>query len=162
MNRGTDGLLTPWTCVRAVMAIDFKLSFSPEKAEQIEALHERIAKRIHALCVTNGGLYIKLGQSLAIQAAILPKPYRDAFANIFDAAPSVPYSEVVKVFKAEFGIDPSEAFESFEHTPVASASIAQVHKARLRRKPGQPAWKDDEGWVAVKIRKPTVPIQVEW
>lgn len=107
-------------------------------------------------------MYIKIGQSVALQASILPKPYRVALSQIFDQAPTVPYDEVVKVFKAEFGVHPDEAFESFEHVPAASASIAQVHKARLRRKAGEPEWKEDEGWVAVKVRKPTVPIQIEW
>ena len=57
---------------------------------------------------------------------------------------------------------PDEAFDLFEREPVASASIAQVHRARLKVKPGEPAWKDDEGWVAVKVRKPDVPKQIEW
>jgi aarF domain-containing kinase len=79
------------------MALDFKINFHPDKSESIDALHDRVAKRIHALCVTNGGLYVKLAQSLAIQTAILPKPYREAFANVFDAAPTVPFDQVVKV-----------------------------------------------------------------
>lgn len=57
---------------------------------------------------------------------------------------------------------PDEAFDEFSREAVASASIAQVHKARLKRKPGEPAWKDGEGYVAIKIRKPSIPIQVEW
>lgn len=79
------------------MALDFKLNFNPENSTAIDALHERVAHRINDLCVTNGGLYIKLAQSLAIQAAILPKPYREAFANVFDQAPHVGFDEVVKV-----------------------------------------------------------------
>lgn len=145
-----------------VMAVDFKLSFSPEKSEQIDALHQRIANRINHLCNTNGGLYIKLGQALGAQAAVLPKPYREAFANMYDNAPAVDWDAVVKVFQGEFGVHPLDAFETFERKPVASASIAQVHKARLKRPPGQAPWRDGEGWVAVKIRKPSVPIQVEW
>ncbi|GAA5939292.1 ABC1 kinase family protein [Sporobolomyces koalae] len=144
------------------LAIDFKLNFSPDNPEGIDALHERTAKRLQALCETNQGMYIKLAQSLAIQAAILPKPYREAFANVFDAAPGVEWEEVVKVFRAEFGCHPDDAFDSFQRTPVASASIAQVHKARLKVANGQAPWKDDEGWVAVKVRKPAVPKQMEW
>lgn len=119
-----------------------------------------------------------------LQASILPKPYRDALGNVFDQAPTQPYSEVVKVsrpsalatpvyqiwrrkslfqiFTNEFGVHPDEAFEYFNPLPAASASIAQVHKARLRRKAGEPAWGEDEGWVAVKVRKSTVPKQIEW
>ncbi|GAA5874335.1 hypothetical protein JCM16303_005815 [Sporobolomyces ruberrimus] len=143
------------------LAIDFKMNFSPDNPDGIDALHERTAQRLRDLCNDNGGMYIKLAQSLAIQAAILPKPYREAFANVFDAAPAVDWDEVVKVFRAEFGCHPDEAFDSFQRTPVASASIAQVHKARLKVVNGQP-WKDDEGWVAVKVRKPSVPKQMEW
>ncbi|KAI5476275.1 hypothetical protein MNV49_007912 [Pseudohyphozyma bogoriensis] len=144
------------------MAVDYKLNFQPDKSDTIDALHERAAKRIHALCVDNGGLYIKLGQSLAIQAAILPKPYRDAFANIFDKAPAIPFDQVEKVFMHEFGVHPDVAFDEFAREPIASASIAQVHKARLKRPAGQPEWKDGEGYVAVKVRKPAVSKQVEW
>ncbi|KAL8293621.1 hypothetical protein RQP46_000322 [Phenoliferia psychrophenolica] len=142
-----------------LMMVDFKLNFDPQNAD---AIHERAAERIYTFCSKNGSLYIKLAQSIAIQAAVLPVPYRRAFANIFDGAPVVSYDEVVKVFRAEFGVDPDQAFDFFEKVPIASASIAQVHRARLKRKEGEPAWGDDEGWVAVKVRKPSVPIQIEW
>lgn len=61
------------------------------------------------------------------------------------------------MFKNEFGVHPDEAFEEFERKPRASASIAQVHRARLKGD-----WKEGDGYVAVKIRKPAVPKQVEW
>lgn len=103
-----------------------------------------------------------MAQSIAIQATILPKPYRDAFATIYDGAPSVDFDAVVKVFKGEFGIHPDEAFDEFTREAVASASIAQVHKARLKLEPGQAPWKEGEGFVAVKIRKPSVPKQITY
>lgn len=67
-----------------------------------------------------------------------------------------------QVFRAEFGVHPDEAFDEFAREPVASASIAQVHRARLKRKEGDAEWKDGEGWVAVKIRKPSVPLQIDF
>lgn len=144
------------------LALDFKLNFDAADTDGIDRIHERTARRLSALVDANQGMYIKLAQSLAIQAAILPKPYRDAFANVFDAAPAVGFDEVVRVFRREFGQTPDEAFEVFERTPVASASIAQVHKARLRSEEGRPWANDDEGWVAVKVRKEAVPKQMEW
>ena len=105
------------------------------------------------------GLFIKLGQSIGIQAAVMPKPYVDAFANIFDAAPPVPYAEVEKVFKEEFGGRlPLDIFESFDETPIASASIAQVHRARFRIH-------NDDGTsslreVAVKVQRPAIAKQI--
>lgn len=144
------------------LALDFKLNFDAHDPEGIDRIHERTARRLSELVDKNQGMYIKLAQSLAIQAAILPKPYREAFANVFDAAPAVPYDEVVRVFKREFGVRPEEAFEVFEERPVASASIAQVHRARLRAEEGRPWRSEEEGWVAVKVRKEAVPKQMEW
>ena len=106
------------------------------------------------------GLFIKLGQSIGIQAAVLPKAYRDAFATIFDAAPHVPYHEVEKVFRQEFnGQSPYDIFEYFEDKPVASASIAQVHRARLRLRNEQTG-QDELREVAVKVQKPAIRKQL--
>lgn len=147
----------------ALILADFKWNFAPGKSqEEIDALHERVAKRLQYVCTENGGLFIKLGQSIGIQATVLPKAYREAFASIFDAAPHVPYSEVAKVFRQEFGgKTPHEIFEQFDEVPIASASIAQVHRARLRikGKDGQP---DEVKEVAVKVQKPAITKQLFW
>jgi len=47
------------------LAIDFKMNFSPDNPDGIDALHERTAKRLHKLCVENNGMYIKLAQSVS-------------------------------------------------------------------------------------------------
>jgi len=85
----------------------------------------------------------------------MPRPMQDRFSRLFDDAPQIPYSSILSVFRSEFGRlpdGPDGVFAEFEEQAVASASVAQVHRARL--KTGE--------WVAVKIQKPDVSKQVEW
>jgi aarF domain-containing kinase len=164
-------LRTAW--VGATLAADYKWNFTftlpivcaynrPEKADSIEELHKRVARRIMELISANGGLYIKLGmhllyqrlivgQALAMQAAVLPPAYGEAFSTLFDEAPQMSYEDVVAVFKRDFGKTPEEIFDIFETNARASASIATVFKARL--KSGE--------WVAVKVQKPEIEKQVQ-
>jgi aarF domain-containing kinase len=133
-----------------IITIDYKLNFKASKADQIDALHERTAKRILDVCRSNGGLYIKFGQQIST-VPILPKPY-EIMRQLYDKAPFFEYDVVEQIFKKDFGVLPDEVFASFTREPVASASIAQVHKATL--KDGTP--------VAVKIQKPAIEKQIFW
>jgi aarF domain-containing kinase len=79
------------------------------------------------------------------------------FSKLFDDAPQIPYASVLSVFKSEFHRPPSGpdgVFEYFDENAIASASIAQVHKAKLKEE-------DGGDWVAVKIQKPDVGKQVD-
>ncbi|MBW0493179.1 hypothetical protein O181_032894 [Austropuccinia psidii MF-1] len=134
----------------AIIVLDYKLNFGPDVSP--DALHERVAARISSTCIQNGGLYIKLGQSIAIQAAILPKPFKIAFENMFDAAKPLPFGDILKVWNKEFNFKLEDMFEEFDSQPIASGSIAQVHRAKL---------KDSGQVVAVKIQRPDIPIQME-
>jgi hypothetical protein len=69
-----------------------------------------------------------------------------------DKAPYVEYSKVKKIFQEEFGKNPEDMFIEFESEPVASASIAQVHKAKL--KDGTP--------VAVKVQVPRYYLDIKY
>ncbi|KAF7970834.1 hypothetical protein HWV62_22784 [Athelia sp. TMB] len=147
---------TLWTC--ALISLDYKLNFTAEHPERIPDIHQRVADRMYSLFTENGGLYIKIGQAIGANAALLPAPMREKFSRLFDDAPQIPYADVLAVFKSELGRPPSGpggVFEIFEEQAVASASIAQVHKAKLREE-------DGGEWVAVKIQKPDVGKQVEW
>lgn len=111
---------------------------------------------MYDLITSNGGLYIKIGQAMGANTAFLPKPVQDKFQSLFDDAPQVPYSVIESVFRSEFGRPPSGpdgVFEIFHEQAIASASIAQVHKAKLR---------GSDRWVAVKIQKPDVVRQTWW
>ncbi|KAI8147616.1 ABC1 family-domain-containing protein [Fennellomyces sp. T-0311] len=139
------------------LAVDYKLNFrpslEPDSASRIEALHERVANRIFDVFERNGGLYIKMGQVIGTQSAVLPAAYQRRARRLFDAAPALPFEVVERVFREDFnGLQPSQVFSEFEMLPVASASIAQVHRARLHT--GEV--------VAVKIQKPAILKQMEF
>ncbi|KAG7839623.1 hypothetical protein KL942_003234 [Ogataea angusta] len=114
-----------------LISIDYKLNF--EEGNDIEALHERNAQRLYDLLTTNKGLYIKMGQVIAIQGMMFPQQYQKKFSQLFDKAPRDDWEVCDRVLRQELGAKyRTEIFETIDESPVASASIAQVHKARLR------------------------------
>ncbi|KAB5594595.1 5-methyltetrahydropteroyltriglutamate homocysteine S-methyltransferase [Ceratobasidium theobromae] len=125
-------LRTLWMGI--VVTLDYKWNFNPANSEGIDALHERVARRLHNCVIDNGGLYIKAGQAIGLQAALLPAPYREAFNTIFDQAPSESFKVVKKTVESSLGAPIDTLFDSFDPEPVASASIAQVHRAVLNGK----------------------------
>ncbi|KAG1782084.1 ABC1 family-domain-containing protein [Suillus placidus] len=146
----TRNLRTLWTC--ALISADYKLNFTPEHADRIPAIHQRVADRMYDLFTSNGGLYIKIGQAIGANAALMPAPFQQKFARLFDDAPQIPYPTIARVFQREFNKSPQELFAYFDEKAVASASVAQVHKART--------WDGD--WVAVKVQKPDVGRQTSY
>ena len=132
---------------------EYKLNWSSENTfRQNEEVHRRAAKLILNCCQKNGGLYVKFGQGIASMNHILPKPFREEFECLHDKAPSVPYCDVRKIIIEDLKVDPNVIFSEFDEVPVASASIAQVHRAKLHS--GEV--------VAVKVQKPYIADQVPW
>ena len=150
--------------VGAFVAADYKINFrqNPPFADSIEALHLRNATRLFDLLRTNGGLYLKMGQAIAMQSAVLPPEFQKMFSRMFDDAPQNEWKEVEKVIREDFGKSAEELFgvafddgqgkSVMERTARASASVAQVHWARL----------SDGREVAVKIQKHEIATQVGW
>ncbi len=97
-----------------------------------------------------GPTFIKLGQILSTRPDLIPSEYIEEFTKLQDRIPPCPTSEIVKVIEEELGRPVDELFLNFERKPVASASIGQVHRARLR----------DGTDVIVKVQKPGVEIQI--
>ncbi|KAB8237041.1 ABC1 kinase family protein [Aspergillus alliaceus] len=147
-----------------IVALDYKINFRPEPllANSINDLHTRNAERLSDLLRQNGGLYLKIGQAIAMQSAILPPEFQKMFSRMFDDAPQNDWREVEKVIREDFGKSPEEVFGvSFTGDPTkgvmerkarASASVAQVHWARLA----------DGREVAVKIQKREIAQQIQW
>ena len=147
-----------------LIGCDYKINFRahPPFADSIEALHARNAQRIFDLLRENGGLYLKIGQAIAMQSAILPPEFQRMFARMFDDAPQNEWKDVEKVIREDFGKSAEDVFGvSFSGEPGrglmekkarASASVAQVHWAKL----------SDGREVAIKIQKREIAKQVGW
>ncbi|KAJ2699787.1 hypothetical protein H4218_002448 [Coemansia sp. IMI 209128] len=140
----------------AIICGDYKLNFRSERGiEHLNKIHERAARRLLLCCKENGGLFIKFGQSIAVQSSLLPPPFRKELSVLYDNAPSVPVSEIVPVIERGFpGRSLDDIFVDFSPEAVASASVAQVHTARLRSDPSRV--------VAVKVQKPEIKLQIGW
>lgn len=102
-------------------------------AAKWEALHQRSAERLLALCLSNGGVYVKLGQHVAQLDYLVPAPYTRTLSALFQHNAPSSIDAIAAVFEESLGVSVETAFESFEPTPVASASLAQVHYAVERR-----------------------------
>jgi ubiquinone biosynthesis protein len=97
-----------------------------------------------------GATFVKLGQLLSTRGDLLPEPYLDALARLQDKVEPFSFAEVDAIVSSELGIRISKAFAEFDPEPLAAASLAQVHRARMR----------DGRAVVVKVQRPGVREQI--
>ena len=97
----------------------------------LRTTHLRNARRIERAICGLQGLFIKVGQLISIMTNFLPEEFRRELEGLQDAVPPRPYSDIAARVFEELKQTPSELFASFEEQPIASASIGQVHLARL-------------------------------
>ena len=79
-----------------------------------------------------GPTYIKLGQIMSMRSDIFPKKICDEFMRLRSEVTPMPFEEVREVIEHAYGTSLEEVFAEFQETPIGSASIAQVHKAKLK------------------------------
>jgi ubiquinone biosynthesis protein len=99
---------------------------------------------------TCGGGYVKVGQLLATRYDLLRPEYTEELGKLLDSLPPVPTARISQVIERELGRPPADLFAAFEHQPIATASLAQVHGAVLSN--------GDE--VVVKVLKPGISERV--
>ena len=95
-----------------------------------------------------GTTFVKLGQLLSSRPDLLPDVYIEELGKLVDAVPPVPFAAIREVVAREIGLD---EFSSVDETPLASASIAQIHRALTK------AGRD----VVIKVRRPGIVEQVD-
>ena len=122
---------------------------SKKRRERIERLTK--AERARMSLEELGPTYIKLGQILSIRPDLVPVDFIEELSKLQDKAPEFSFSELTRIIAEEFGKPAEEVFEYLEEAPLASASIGQVHRARL---------KEGEE-VAVKVQRPGIAKIIE-
>ncbi len=109
------------------------------------------AERLRLALQELGPTFIKLGQILSARRDIINDEFYEELCRLQDKVPGFPAEEAEQIFQSELGITARNAFASFSAEPVAAASIAQVHKAKLH----------DGTVVAVKIQRPDINKTIE-
>ncbi|XAR67928.1 Cadmium-transporting ATPase [Bertholletia excelsa] len=111
-----------------------------------ERQHEYAAEKIYNMCSDLGGFFLKVAQIIG-KPDLAPAPWVKRLVTLCDQAPATPYDAIRLLLEKELGQNVNELFDRFEAAPLGSASIAQVHRARL---------KGDKKDVVVKVQHPGV------
>jgi len=98
-----------------------------------------------------GPTYIKLGQILSTRPDLIPVDFLQELSKLQDKVPSFPAAAARKIIETELGMTPENLFVQFDDTPLASASIGQVHRAQLQ----------DGREVALKVQRPGIQKVIE-
>lgn len=122
---------------------------SRNRRERLERLSR--AARTRLAVEELGPTYIKLGQVLSTRPDLVPVDFVQELSKLQDKVPPFSFSEVKRIIGLELGKPADEVFDHLEESPLASASIGQVHKAFL----------DDGEAVAVKVQRPGIRKIVE-
>jgi ubiquinone biosynthesis protein len=119
------------------------------EAEELAHLapHARVRRALEEM----GPTFVKLGQILATRVDLFEPEWIAEFSKLQDSSPASPYHEVHQQLTEDLGAPPEEVFVAFDPQPLATGSIAQVHRARL----------DDGREVVVKVRRPGIRLIIE-
>ena len=118
----------------------------PRHGQSLADIHREAARAVTALCRRNGASWVKAAQFFSCRPDVLPPEYITELQQLQNEAAPVPFDQIVPVLRDAWGEDWEHHFSAFDLVPIATASIAQVHRGTL--KTGEE--------VAVKVRLPDV------
>lgn len=120
-----------------------------QEAEELSRLEH--PQRIRRALEEMGPTFVKLGQVMASRIDLFPPDYITEFEKLHDQVPTLPFNQIREQLEADLGAPVDEIFSQLDEKALAAASIAQVHRAKLRG--------GDE--VILKIRRPGITQLIE-
>jgi ubiquinone biosynthesis protein len=135
-----------------------EVSLSEEEAKREKRLSS--AARFRELLAELGPTFIKLGQILSSRPDILPPDFIAELSKLQDDAPTMPIALVLELIEKGLGKPHAQLFASIDSVPLATASIAQVHRARLLPGPGDPPGTPGQA-VVIKVQRPGIEEQIK-
>jgi predicted unusual protein kinase regulating ubiquinone biosynthesis (AarF/ABC1/UbiB family) len=126
-------------------------------------VHERNAKRLYAGIVRLRGVFIKMGQVLSIMGNILPRAYARELEGLQDQVPPARWEDIERALVAALGRPAAEVFAELAQTPLAAASLGQVHRGRLHsglEVAVKVLYPDVKGIIAVDLQVLTLAMRV--
>ncbi|KAG1504205.1 hypothetical protein G6F54_001168 [Rhizopus delemar] len=145
--------------VGAHVAYDYYRTLSKDYENELELeqakshCHQRSADRVLLAIQRLGGIYVKLGQHISVMQYILPSEWCQTMAILQDKCDSTPPEDIKALFMSDYGVPVEDIFEEFDWTPLGVASLAQVHRAKLKKGVVEDEEEQDR-WVAVKLQHP--------
>jgi len=140
VRHGLDEFVTETRLYRPLRFIFLASPWTWLQRRKVAARGERLRLALEEL----GPIFIKLGQALSTRRDLLPPDIAEELAKLQDRVPPFDGAVAKKIIETAYGKPLSEVFESFDEKPLAAASIAQVHIAKLR----------SAGEVVVKVLRP--------
>ena len=141
---GLDEVITATHLLRPLR---FLYVFFPKRRDSTAPLGERLRLALEEL----GPIFVKFGQAVSTRRDLLPRDIADELAKLQDNVPPFPSDQAVRIIEDAYGKSVEEVFERFDREPLAAASIAQVHTAKIA----------NGTEVIVKILRPGVEEQIE-
>ena len=141
---GLDEVITATHLLRPLR---FLYVFFPKRRDSTAPLGERLRLALEEL----GPIFVKFGQAVSTRRDLLPRDIADELAKLQDNVPPFPSDQAVRIIEDAYGKSVKEVFERFDREPLAAASIAQVHTAKIA----------NGTEVIVKILRPGVEEQIE-
>jgi len=146
MGRHGFGQLVDLLQLRSYLALPRRLLRRGRSATPLGA-----PQRLRLALEKLGPTFVKLGQILSTRPDLIPPAYIAELVRLQDTVPPEPWGPIRAQIEAELGAPPEELFASFEHVPIAAASLSQVHAATLH----------DGTEVVVKVQRPDIQETIE-
>ena len=147
LSRDREGLALVRNTARGALRIIETLSVvGRQGAGWLLGDRDALPRRLRHTFESLGATYIKLGQFIASSPSLFPEEYVQEFQKCLDRTPPMPFHYIREMVESELGKPLAEAFEWVDPQPLASASIAQVHAARLH----------NGAEVVIKVQRPGV------